>query len=177
MSRCPDVPVSMVQPALPNGNEHQRQITGAPSNNGFKRTGVAAYMERRRFAIGLLATLGACIPNTPRIDGAPAAPSGPSALWPVPSKAKEPPPPASAPDAPGTVSSLGTQRAGHAHDRSAHAVAAHHRRHSLLPALRPRRAQRVHRAGKTTRQRGRPHTITRPSTTSSCRSSRRSSRT
>src|SRR4029453_19456780 len=86
--------------------EHERQITGAPSSNAFGSAGVAACMERRRFAIGLLATLGACLPNTPRIDGAPAAPSGPSALWPVPSKAKEPPPPASTPDAPEATAAL-----------------------------------------------------------------------
>ena len=71
-------------------------------------------MGRRRFAIGLLATLGACIPNTPRIDGAPAAPSGPSALWPVPSKAKEPPPPASTPDAPEATAALRVDTAEYA---------------------------------------------------------------
>ena len=51
-------------------------------------------MQRRLFAIGLLATLGACVPARPRIDGGPAAPRAPSALWPVPQAAEEPPPPA-----------------------------------------------------------------------------------
>ena len=49
-------------------------------------------MRQRRFAITLLATLAACVPGPPRIDGAPAAPPSPSTLWPVPPKAKEPPP-------------------------------------------------------------------------------------
>jgi outer membrane protein TolC len=63
-------------------------------------------MERRRFAIGLFATLGACMPGTPRIDGAPAAPPAPSALWPVPQAAKEPPPPATIPVAPEATAAL-----------------------------------------------------------------------
>jgi outer membrane protein TolC len=63
-------------------------------------------MERRRFAIGLLATLWACVPGTPRIDGAPAAPPAPSALWPVPQAAKEPPPPATTPVAPEATAAL-----------------------------------------------------------------------
>ena len=63
-------------------------------------------MGRRRFAIGLLATLGACMPGTPRIDGAPAAPPAPSALWPVPQAAKEPPPPATTPVAPEATAAL-----------------------------------------------------------------------
>jgi outer membrane protein TolC len=63
-------------------------------------------MDRRRFAIGLLATLGACMPGTPRIDGAPAAPPAPSALWPVPQAAKEPPPPATIPVAPEATAAL-----------------------------------------------------------------------
>ena len=54
-------------------------------------------MQRRLFAIGLLATLGACVPARPRIDGGPAAPPAPSALWPVPQAAEEPPPPAAIP--------------------------------------------------------------------------------
>ena len=71
-------------------------------------------MERRRFAIGLLATLGACLPKTPRIDGAPAAPPVPSALWPVPSKAKEPPPAASTPEAPEATAALRVDTAEYA---------------------------------------------------------------
>jgi len=63
-------------------------------------------MERRRFAIGLLAMLGACMPGTPRIDGAPAAPPAPSALWPVPQAVKEPPPPAAIPVAPEATAAL-----------------------------------------------------------------------
>ena len=54
-------------------------------------------MQRRIFSIGLLATLGACVPARPRIDGGPAAPPAPSALWPVPQAAEEPPPPAAIP--------------------------------------------------------------------------------
>jgi len=70
-------------------------------------------MERRRFAIGLLATLGACIPGTPRIDGAPAAPAAPSALWPVPQAAKEPPPPATVPVAPEATAALRGDTSGY----------------------------------------------------------------
>jgi outer membrane protein TolC len=64
-------------------------------------------MGRRRFAIALLAMLGACMPRTPRIDGAPAAPPAPSATWPVPHAAKEPPPPATTPVAPEATAALG----------------------------------------------------------------------
>jgi len=63
-------------------------------------------MERRLFAIGLLATLGACVPARPQIDGAPAAPPAPSALWPVPQSAKEPPPPATIPVSPEATAAL-----------------------------------------------------------------------
>jgi len=65
-------------------------------------------MERRGFSIGLclLATLGACVPARPRIDGAPAAPPAPSALWPVPPAVKEPPPPAAVPVAPEATQAL-----------------------------------------------------------------------
>jgi len=70
-------------------------------------------MERRRFAIGLLATLGACMPGTPRIDGAPAAPAVPSALWPVPQAAKEPPPPATVPVAPEATAALRGDTSGY----------------------------------------------------------------
>ena len=46
------------------------------------------------------------MPGTPRIDGAPAAPPAPSALWPVPQAAKEPPPPATTPVAPEATAAL-----------------------------------------------------------------------
>src|SRR5262245_36292056 len=90
-SRCPESRWSNLPNATP---EHDRQITNAPGRNAHKRTRVGASMERRLFTIGLIATLGACVPGRPRIDGAPAAPPAPSALWPVPKAAKEPPPPA-----------------------------------------------------------------------------------
>jgi len=65
-------------------------------------------MERRGFTIGLclLATLGACVPARPRIDGAPAAPPAPSALWPAPQAVKEPPPPATIPTSPEATQAL-----------------------------------------------------------------------
>ena len=46
------------------------------------------------------------MPGTPRIDGAPAAPPAPSAVWPVPQAAKEPPPPATTPVAPEATAAL-----------------------------------------------------------------------
>jgi outer membrane protein TolC len=47
-------------------------------------------MVRHRFALVLSLAAVACVP-APRIDGAPAAPPSPSAEWPVPAAAKEPP--------------------------------------------------------------------------------------
>ena len=46
------------------------------------------------------------MPGTPRIDGAPAAPPAPSALWPVPQAAREPSPPATIPVAPEATAAL-----------------------------------------------------------------------
>lgn len=63
-------------------------------------------MDRRRLTVLLLATIAACAPARPRIDGVPGAPPSPAALWPVPPEARMPASAATTTNAPEATAAL-----------------------------------------------------------------------
>jgi outer membrane protein len=76
-----------------------------------KHSAVSRIRPRAAAACLGVAALAACAPGTPRIDGSPGAPHGPSSLWPVPQSARTPEPPATPPEVPQATAALSADSA------------------------------------------------------------------